>query len=336
MKLSPVTLSIFKEHAQSRMPLSEDCLDVGAAMKQCLGVNDDEVARLAACSASVGVQTVDEMLSVLLTGEAKTIRSLPRDLVAAYERVARCAAPCAVSIAQLSCDTMLLSLGSSELDSRLGGGLRIGTVTEIVGASGCGKTQLAMQAAVHAAAAVGPSQNHVIFLAAEPLPSTRFEHFATPLALPRQWAVEDILNSIHIRRVTGDLHQALLQTEAMIRSKENWCRLIVIDSIAAALHDQELAPCSSADAFVAAALLKRIASQYGVAVLVTNQVRGTAVTGLVRPVAHASFGYGVDTSIAVWCDRARRHRYMQVHRSNHMQALSPVEFVIRSDGVFAA
>lgn len=155
-----------------------------------------------------------------------------------------------------------LSTGHSVLDQMLGGGLRPGRITEFVGASGAGKTQLLMLIAASVA-----RDRHVVYIASEhPLAISRLAQMAADeLVLTR-------IHQIHTLRLEAQDHVLTVQLPHYANRRP----LVVIDSIAhhARVNEDGWAAHCRAVAQVTdwGQLLNRLAGEWDVPVVVANQV----------------------------------------------------------------
>jgi len=167
-----------------------------------------------------------------------------------------------------------LSSGLPSLDTDI---VRFSSITEIVGQSGVGKSQLAMQLCVLAAADKGFG---TIYIDTET--NLRFLPRLHQIAQSRSPsnAQEVIENVILYNPSSTQELMTILNTrleEDIIRQNSSMfpIRLIIIDSIAAPLLCERNAPQRSKIIFEMSQLLKRIADEWNLAVVVTNQIVST-------------------------------------------------------------
>ncbi|GIM02039.1 hypothetical protein Vretimale_6768, partial [Volvox reticuliferus] len=197
------------------------------------------------------------------------------------------------------------TLGCTVLDGFLRGGLPCGTITELTGEAAAGKTQLALQSllTVQLPQSEGGLGGKAVYIYTEGKPPIeRLQSILTnrfngrpdvnlanvlieerPIAMP-----EDLLRSIRQlevlleREVTVPMAAAAAGTrlEAAATASRRVVRLLVIDSVARVFRDagesdepqvQQLHR-RAAQLFGLTALLKRLAQEYQLAVLLTNQV----------------------------------------------------------------
>ena len=162
-------------------------------------------------------------------------------------------------------DESPLSTGCEALDDLLGGGIERGTVTQVYGPPGAGKTNVALSAAVETAAAGGTA----VYIDTEGLSVERFDQVLSARA--------DDAESASSRIVLSDAHDFEEQAEAVRDAKEFAERadLVVLDS-ATGFYRLERTDDDNGDA------LRRVANQvthllslarkHDLAVVITNQV----------------------------------------------------------------
>ncbi|KAK9817811.1 hypothetical protein WJX72_002565 [[Myrmecia] bisecta] len=190
--------------------------------------------------------------------------------------------------AHLRDDVRLLPTGCTSLDGLLRGGLREGTMTELVGESASGKTQLCIMAAV----ATAMRGEHVVYLDTSASFTARraaamYDHAARQEAAPE--SLGDTLAHITVQRV-HNIHALLsaLDTWAAYLQAEQGNQppkrpsLLVVDSASALVspilgggqHSQ-----GHALMICLARFLKHMAAYHRLAVLSTNHVVGGGGAG---------------------------------------------------------
>ena len=117
----------------------------------------------------------------------------------------------------------VFSSGSPPMDGLLGGGLRAGRVVEVYGKSGCGKTQLAMQAALLVAA----RKEKAVFIDSEG--AFRPERVLA-MARARKQFSEGLLERIEYVRVTTAAAQSDAVRAIAKRSETAAARFVAIDT----------------------------------------------------------------------------------------------------------
>lgn len=168
-------------------------------------------------------------------------------------------------------DSALLrvSLGCSAIDHQLYGGLRRGTITELYGESGSGKTQVAIQAALH----TWPSGT--VYICTEDLfPVKRFDQIKKTLICS---AATDHGKNVFVEHVT-EAHELLSCVRIRLPKllKNNNVSLIIIDSVAAPFRVESSNYVQRAEELRELALhLISVAQDNNLAVLCINQVTGS-------------------------------------------------------------
>jgi RecA/RadA recombinase len=225
----------------------------------------------------------------------------------------------------------VVSTGWGILDQALRGGLHIGTMTELVGAAGTAKTQLALQTAITTAVdsslhreadenkCDASSSNNTgggtIWIDTEQKVSLlRLQEIAmSRLSKPKE--VKTVLENVTVHspsNMTEFLHvlDSTLEAELQNRnaaaqrttedesSRPLPVRLLVIDSIAAPMRREEgsNAAQQTTTLIQIAQQLKRIAHQYQLAILIINQVTSSSQT--------SNWGNPKDSAIAATTPKA--------------------------------
>lgn len=172
--------------------------------------------------------------------------------------------------------------GLQPLDLLLKGGLRVGTLTELVGAAGTGKTQLAMQTICF----VGAYRQGAVYVDTEQKLSlerlqeicaqrANQEFFAQPATVLQNLTVHKPASMDELKSVLGQLEE-----EIVVRNQQHEypVRLLILDSIAAPARRDftaDSAPQRAAAVMHCAQTLKRLALEFSLAVLIINQVGGS-------------------------------------------------------------
>ncbi|KAI3934093.1 hypothetical protein MKW92_025585 [Papaver armeniacum] len=188
----------------------------------------------------------------------------------------------------------VLSTGCQGLDLVLHGGLRVGQLTELVGPSCSGKTQVCLQAASNVAYKYVSS---VMFLdTSNSFSVKRVSCFVDQLLGPspaqvKRESLERLMNSILCHSVfdifglLGLLHELELKLKSQVGTGEGNVRLLIIDSISS-LITPILGGCGAQGhslMIYAGYLLKKLAHKYNIAVLVTNHMVGGGERGVPKP-----------------------------------------------------
>eukprot|EP00696_Hemimastix_kukwesjijk_P012718 gnl/Hemi2/25995_TR8729_c0_g1_i1.p1 gnl/Hemi2/25995_TR8729_c0_g1~~gnl/Hemi2/25995_TR8729_c0_g1_i1.p1 ORF type:complete len:336 (-),score=128.20 gnl/Hemi2/25995_TR8729_c0_g1_i1:193-1200(-) len=168
-----------------------------------------------------------------------------------------------------------LTTGSGELDKLLAGGIETGSITEIFGEFRTGKTQLCHTLCVSCQLPVeqGGGEGKAIYIDTEG--TFRPERL---LAIAERYGLngQDVLDNVSFARAYNSDHQMqLLQTASAMMSESRYA-LVVVDS-ATALYRTDFSgrgELSARQMHLARfmRMLLRLCDEYGVAVVITNQV----------------------------------------------------------------
>ncbi|KAJ2958642.1 hypothetical protein NQZ79_g5833 [Umbelopsis isabellina] len=192
---------------------------------------------------------------------------------------------CASDLFELTDKPEHIGLGDVTLDRVLGGGILTRSITEVVGQSSSGKTQLLLQLLlrVQLPTTVGGLNGEALYIYSEgKLPTNRLQQLITSYTnnYPDLVDADKTWNSIYtIQLQTTDAQHTILayQLPVMLEKHPN-IRLVVIDSIAALYRGEHHDLDDSGRLSIAAEVcdlgirLKRLADQHNVAVVVANQV----------------------------------------------------------------
>ncbi|XP_062172518.1 DNA repair protein RAD51 homolog 4 isoform X1 [Alnus glutinosa] len=179
----------------------------------------------------------------------------------------------------------VLSTGCEGIDFLLKGGLRVGQLTELVGPSSSGKTQLCLLAASNAAK---EHMGSVVYLdTGNSFSPQRITHFicrhsdpAIDQAKPRilQKVMNDILchSVFDIFTMFHVLHQLEFNIRSQMQRGDTQVRLLIIDSISSLITPILGGSGSRGRALMISAgfLLKKLANEHNLSVLVTNHTVG--------------------------------------------------------------
>ncbi len=168
-----------------------------------------------------------------------------------------------------------ISTGSENLDNLLGGGVETQAITEMHGAFGSGKTQLAFQLAVNVQKPLGEGGlgGGCIFIDTEnTFRPERIKQIADSMGMDPH----EVLGNIIVGRAYNSDHQVLLAEKSAEIIKERGIKLIVVDSVMGQFRSDfsgrgELA---SRQQKLNRHLhtLQRLADVYNIAIYITNQV----------------------------------------------------------------
>lgn len=229
------------------------------------------------------------------------------------------------------------SVGCKSIDELLGGGFESGTVTQLYGEAGSGKTNICLQVAVECAMKEKP----VIFIDSEGFSPERFLQIARASSSTSGSGSEDV-ESMARRIIIYEPQSFEQQTscieeiETVIKEKEG-VALVILDS-ATLFYRLELD--DERSVYLRRVLanqimhLLEIARRYDLAVIITNQVYTDIENGKLRP----SGGYALEhlSKVIVQLEKAaegqgKRRATLKKHRS--MPEDTSCEFFITGKGV---
>lgn len=172
-------------------------------------------------------------------------------------------------------DIIHLSTGSADLDKLLEGGIETGSITELFGEFRTGKSQLCHTLAVTCQLPIdqGGGEGKCLFIDTE----GTFRP-ARLLQIAERYGLDgtDVLDNVAYARAYNSDHQSALLTQASALMSECRYALLIVDS-ATALYRTDYSgrgELAARQMHMAKFLrqLTRLADEYGVAVLITNQV----------------------------------------------------------------
>ena len=181
----------------------------------------------------------------------------------------------ASEIHQRRSEIVYLTSGSAELDRLLGGGIETGAITELFGEFRTGKTQLCHTLAVtcQLPLANGGAAGKCLYIDTEG--TFRPERL---LAVAQRFGLDgnEVLDNVAYARAYNSDHQLALLTQASAMMAESRYALLVVDS-ATGLYRTDFSgrgELSARQMHLARFLrnLLRLADEFGVAVVITNQV----------------------------------------------------------------
>jgi len=168
-----------------------------------------------------------------------------------------------------------ITTGSKELDKLLDGGIETGSITEIFGEFRTGKTQICHTLAVTCQLPLTSNGGEGKALYIDTEGTFRPERL---LAIAERYGLngEDVLDNVAYARAHNSEHQALLLVQASAMMAESRFALLVVDS-ATALYRTDFSgrgELSERQRHLARFLrqLQGLADEYGIAVVITNQV----------------------------------------------------------------
>ncbi|KAI8810655.1 DNA repair protein RAD51 1 [Cladochytrium replicatum] len=172
-------------------------------------------------------------------------------------------------------DLITITTGSKELDKLLGGGIETGAITELFGEFRTGKTQICHTLAVTCQLPVqmGGGEGKCLYVDTEG--TFRPERL---LAVAERYGMngEEVLDNVAYARAYNSDHQTQLLTQAAALMAEQRFALLIVDS-AMSMYRTDYAgrgELSARQMHLARFLriLLRLADEFGIAVVVTNQV----------------------------------------------------------------
>ncbi|KAF6217019.1 hypothetical protein GE061_001371 [Apolygus lucorum] len=172
-------------------------------------------------------------------------------------------------------ELVMLTTGSSELDRLLGGGIETGSITEIFGEFRTGKSQLCMMLAVTCQLPIdsGGGEGKCLFIDTE---GTFRPERLVAVAERYKMKTTDVLDNVIYARAFNTDHQTKLLVHGAALMTESRFALLVVDS-SMALYRADYSGRGELGArqnhlsrFLR--MLLRLADEFGVAVVITNQV----------------------------------------------------------------
>ncbi|KAK4517184.1 uncharacterized protein ATC70_000516 [Mucor velutinosus] len=181
----------------------------------------------------------------------------------------------ALDVQQRRNELIYITTGSRDLDTLLGGGIETGSITELFGEFRCGKTQLCHTLAVSCQLSMeqGGAEGKCLYIDTEgTFRSSRILSIAARFGLD----AEICLDNIAYARAYNTDHQTSLLVQAAAMMSETRFALLIVDSIISLYRTDYLGrgELSARQMHLARFLrsLQRIADEFGVAVVVTNQM----------------------------------------------------------------
>jgi len=169
----------------------------------------------------------------------------------------------------------MISTGSKNLDTLLGGGIETQAVTEFHGAFGSGKTQVGFQLAINVQLSKeqGGLEGACIFVDAEnTFRPGRIKQMAEAQGLDSK----KILENIYVARAYNSDHQMVLTEKIGEMVKERNVKLVIVDSVTSNFRADYIGRGTLADRQQKLNrhlhTLQRLADVYNVAIYITNQV----------------------------------------------------------------
>ena len=134
-----------------------------------------------------------------------------------------------------------ISTGLEALDQQLNGGIPLGEITEIFGASGCGKSQLLLQLCIYTQLVGDPQNNQCIYVSTEsPLETRRLQDMIDHHNSKSDMKVlMDNISCIYCQDLENQDHTLFTQLTVKLSQEKGKVRTIIIDSISHHLRLEE-------------------------------------------------------------------------------------------------
>jgi RecA/RadA recombinase len=233
-----------------------------------------------------GMTSLEQLLELSRLELLHTSRLFADDADIVLEAAARASLPAICTARQLKRGSAgLLRTFLPRLDRALGGGLTAGTITEIAGAAGSGKTQMCLHVTAHAV--LSDAQANVVYVDTEhSFSAVRFEQLLVALSAhlqPADGALASALGRVHVLRPlsSAQLIEAV-QAIGQLASGPAKVPLVVLDSVGALVRaefDRDARKRRHEHLTALSASLKRVATSLGAVVVVANQVVGGEAAG---------------------------------------------------------
>ena len=201
---------------------------------------------------------------------------------------------------------MRIPTGSKCLDDLLGGGIETGTVTQIFGASGTGKTSICLMLTYNAVL----SGYKVAYIDTEGLSAERVNQI---------FKEKERLKDVYIYEVIDFKQQSTAIKELAKLCKDESPRLVIIDSFTflyrRELEDYEKQVKAKRELIAQLTFLLGLARKYDLAVVVTNQVFTDVKTGEEKPLGGPSIDHISKVIIGLERINEKRRAVLLKHRS---------------------
>lgn len=243
-------------------------------------------------------------------------------------------------INQKRSDLIYLTTGSRELDKMLNGGIETGSLTELIGEFRTGKTQLCHQLAVTCQLPTNSNggEGKCLFIDSE---STFRPDRVLSICERYKLDSEEVLKNICFARAYNTDHQLALISQASGMLAASRFSLVVVDS-ATALYRTDYSGRGELfnrqthlGKFMRA--LQKMADEFGVAVVVTNQVVATVDAGAMyaqdtkKPIGGNIMGHASTTRLFLKKGRGEA-RICKVYDSPNLRE-AEATFAINADGI---
>ena len=292
-----------------------------------------------------GVHTV-ECLAHMSKKELCAIKGISENKVEKLQQVAWQIIPMgfttATVIAENQAEKIMIHTGCKEVDAILEGGLEAGSITEIYGEYRCGKTQFCHTLCVTCQLPLsqGGGEGKALYIDTEgTFRPQRLHQIAERFNLNPS----DVLDNVAYARAHNTDHQSQLLLAAASMMAEARFALIIVDS-ATSLYRSEFngrGELSVRQVHLGRFLrqLQRLAEEFGVAIVVTNQVVAANLDGAggmfagpsVKAIGGNIMAHGTTTRL--WFKKGRGENRMVKIISSPCLAERDAQFAIGPDGV---
>jgi len=236
-----------------------------------------------------------------------------------------------------------LSTGCPKVDALIGGGICVKGITELSGASACGKTQFCLQLCLTAQWPKdrGGLSSGVLYICTEgKFPIKRLQQLASSTSmrkdLPADIAQLPYSDNVFVRQVTEkeDLIKCLSDSHILLAARP--VRLIIIDSIAGVFRtDLEAGAGERAKSLTAVVKqLETLSYKYDTAVLCVNQISNVICeSGEDKQVPALGLSWANLLRTRLWMRRTGDARFLEVSFSPEVESGVELQFQISDSGL---
>jgi len=216
---------------------------------------------------------------------------------------------------------MLIPSGSKCIDSLLGGGIETGTITQLYGPSGTGKTTLCLMFAKNAA-----KSYKVAYVDTEGLSGERVRQVFQDVSL---------FSNVYVQEVFTFRQQASALKEIEKLTKSEKIKLVIVDCFTSLyrseLEDENRQIKVKRELTAQLTYLLGLARKLDLAVLITNQMFTDVRTGLDRPLGGTSIDHLSKTIISM--ERAGHLRRATLVKHRYRKEGESCEFQLTDRGI---
>ncbi|MEM1579350.1 MAG: DNA repair and recombination protein RadB [Archaeoglobaceae archaeon] len=216
---------------------------------------------------------------------------------------------------------MLIPSGSKCIDALLGGGVESGTITQLYGASGTGKTTLCLMFAKNAS-----KLYKVAYIDTEGLSAERVKQIFGDVSL---------FSNVFVQEVFSFRQQASALREAEKLCKEEKVKLLIIDSFTALyrseLEDEEKQIKVKRELTAQLTFLLGISRKMDLAVVITNQMFTDVKTGQDKPLGGTSMDHLSKTILCL--EKIGHTRKATLVKHRFKKEGESCEFIITDRGI---